>query len=183
MIGDYRGARDTVAPWLRSPDGDMMAYGLLCGVMVAQGRFGEARQWLGRAGHMLKPEAEPGFGVDRTVSADLISQILDLLAQPGKPAPAPSPPPVNEAGGKRTQAIREGMGRPLGSPTVGEARVLRYLPTHLRAAEIADELNLSPNTVKTHVRHLYQKLGARSRSEAVERARAFGLLASSPRSG
>ena len=33
------------------------------------------------------------------------------------------------------------------------------------------------NTVKTHKRHLYQKLGASSRTEAVERARALGLLA------
>ena len=90
MIGDSRGARDTVAPWLRSPDGDMMAYGLY-GVMVAPGRFGEARQWLGRAGHMLQPEAGRGIGVDRIVNADLISQILDLLAHPGKPVPAPAP--------------------------------------------------------------------------------------------
>ena len=181
MIGDSRGARDTVAPWLRSPDGDMMAYGLLCGVMVAPGRFGEARQWLGRAGHILQPEAGPGIGADRIVNADLISQILDLLAQPGKPVPAPAP--GSEAGKKSAHAIRGGMGRPLGSPNKGETRVLRYLPTHLRAAEIADELNLSANTVKTHVRHLYQKLGAHSRGEAVERARAFGLLTSSPRSG
>jgi LuxR family transcriptional regulator, maltose regulon positive regulatory protein len=61
--------------------------------------------------------------------------------------------------------------------------VAGHLPTHLRATEIAGELNLSANTVKTHVRHLYQKLGAHSRGEDVERARAFGLLASSPRSG
>jgi LuxR family transcriptional regulator, maltose regulon positive regulatory protein len=61
--------------------------------------------------------------------------------------------------------------------------VLRYLSTHLRATEIAGELHLSANTVKTHLRHLYQKLGAHSRREAVERARVFGLLASSPRSG
>jgi DNA-binding CsgD family transcriptional regulator len=179
MIGDSRGARDTVARWLRSPDGDRMAYGLLCGVMVAQGRFGEAWHWLGRAGHMLQPEAEPGIGADRTAYADLISQILDLLAQPGQPGPAPG----SEAGRKGAQAASGGVGRPLGPPTKGEARVLRYLPTHLRATEIADELNLSANTVRTHVRHLYQKLGAHSRGEAVERARAFGLLASSPRFG
>jgi DNA-binding CsgD family transcriptional regulator len=58
-----------------------------------------------------------------------------------------------------------------------ETRVLHYLPTNLSAREIAGELYLSVNTVKTHQRHLYQKLGARSRSQAVERARAFGLLA------
>jgi DNA-binding CsgD family transcriptional regulator len=61
--------------------------------------------------------------------------------------------------------------------TDSEARVLRYLPTHMRAPEIAAELYVSANTVKTHVRNLYRKLGAHSRQEAVQRARAIGLLA------
>ena len=65
--------------------------------------------------------------------------------------------------------------------TYGETRVLRYLPTNLSAREIACELYVSVNTVKTHQRHLYQKLGARSRSQAVERARSLGLLAPSAR--
>jgi DNA-binding CsgD family transcriptional regulator len=62
-----------------------------------------------------------------------------------------------------------------------EIRVLRYLPTHLSRHEIANELYLSPNTVKTHMRHLYDKLGTHRRAEAVERARARGLLAPGPR--
>ena len=61
-----------------------------------------------------------------------------------------------------------------------EARVLRYLPTKLSAPEIADEMYLSVNTVKTHLRHLYDKLGVHRRHEAVEQARALGLLARSP---
>ena len=59
-----------------------------------------------------------------------------------------------------------------------ESKVLHYLPTHLTATEIASELCVSANTVKTHMRHLYAKLGVHRRSEAVERARAFDLLAS-----
>jgi LuxR family transcriptional regulator, maltose regulon positive regulatory protein len=51
----------------------------------------------------------------------------------------------------------------------------------LSTREIANELYLSTNTVKTHQRHLYQKLGASSRTEAVERARALGLLPPSSR--
>ncbi len=65
--------------------------------------------------------------------------------------------------------------------TESETRVLRYLPTHMGAPEIAAELYLSANTVKTHVRHLYRKLGAHSRREAVQRAQAIGLLTGSSR--
>ncbi len=70
-------------------------------------------------------------------------------------------------------------GRHRESLTHGETRVLHYLPTNLSAREMADELYLSVNTVKTHQRHLYTKLGARSRTQAVEQARARGLLAPS----
>jgi LuxR family maltose regulon positive regulatory protein len=59
--------------------------------------------------------------------------------------------------------------------------VLRYLPTKLSAPEIADQLYLSVNTVKTHMRHVYDKLGVHRRHEAVEQARALGLLAPSAR--
>jgi LuxR family transcriptional regulator, maltose regulon positive regulatory protein len=62
-----------------------------------------------------------------------------------------------------------------------EARVLRYLPTNLSAPEIARELSVSVTTVRTHMRHLYAKLGAHQRTEATGRARALGLLAPSPR--
>ena len=57
--------------------------------------------------------------------------------------------------------------------TGAETRVLRYLPTHLSAPEITAELSCSVNTVKTHQRHVYAKLGANSRTEAVMRARAL----------
>jgi LuxR family transcriptional regulator, maltose regulon positive regulatory protein len=65
--------------------------------------------------------------------------------------------------------------------TDSEMRILRYLPTNLPVPEIAAELSLSANTVRTHARHLYGKLGAHGRTEAVERARASGLLAPSAR--
>jgi len=61
-----------------------------------------------------------------------------------------------------------------------EMRVLRFLPTNLRAGEIASELYLSVHTVKTHIRHVYTKLGVHGRGAAVEQARALGLLALSP---
>ena len=60
------------------------------------------------------------------------------------------------------------------SPT--ELRVLRYLPTNLTRPEIASELYVSVNTVNTHIRSIYSKLGTRDRSSAVRRARELRLL-------
>jgi LuxR family transcriptional regulator, maltose regulon positive regulatory protein len=57
-----------------------------------------------------------------------------------------------------------------------ELRVLRYLPTNLTRPEIARELYVSINTVNTHMRHIYSKLGANDRSSAVERARELRLI-------
>jgi LuxR family maltose regulon positive regulatory protein len=52
-----------------------------------------------------------------------------------------------------------------------ELDVLRYLPSRLTMREIADELFVSVNTLKYHLRMIYRKLGVTSRSEAAERAR------------
>ena len=83
------------------------------------------------------------------------------------------------AGVKRSAPPPAGPLWPSEPLTQSETRVLRYLPTHLGTPEIAAELFVSANTVKTHLQHLYRKLGAHSRREAVQRARAIGLLAGS----
>ena len=57
-----------------------------------------------------------------------------------------------------------------------ELAVLRYLPTPLSQREIAAELYVSLNTVKTHARGVYRKLGVTGRQPAVQRARELGLL-------
>jgi ATP/maltotriose-dependent transcriptional regulator MalT len=60
--------------------------------------------------------------------------------------------------------------------TERELAVLRLLPSGMSQREIGAALYLSQNTVKTHTRGIYRKLRASSRSEAVARARAAGLL-------
>jgi LuxR family transcriptional regulator, maltose regulon positive regulatory protein len=99
----------------------------------------------------------------RTTHASLIAEIQTLLGG-RKPTPAPAGP------------------QPLFEPLRdSEFRVLRYLPTNLSVPEIAGELSISRNTVKTHMRNLYAKLGTHRRAEAVERARSLGLPAPSAR--
>ena len=57
-----------------------------------------------------------------------------------------------------------------------EQSLLRYLPTMMSNAEIAGELVVTPNTVKTHLKSIYRKLAVSRRRDAVERARALELL-------
>ncbi len=93
----------------------------------------------------------------RSAHATLLATVLDLLAGVAPPAPGDTAPlldPLSDA----------------------ELRVLRYLPSNLKTPEIAAELFVSANTVRTHVRHIYAKLDAHDRTEAVARARALHLL-------
>jgi LuxR family maltose regulon positive regulatory protein len=60
--------------------------------------------------------------------------------------------------------------------TDAEFRLLPWLSTHMSVPEIAKRLHLSPHTIRAEVRSIYRKLDARSRSEAVARAREQALL-------
>jgi LuxR family transcriptional regulator, maltose regulon positive regulatory protein len=93
-----------------------------------------------------------------TAHAALLTDILDVLraASPAKDQSAP--PEIEEL-------------------SLGELKVLRYLPTNLSRPQIAGELSVSPNTVSTHIRSIYTKLGVQDRTSAVQRARELRLLA------
>jgi LuxR family maltose regulon positive regulatory protein len=84
------------------------------------------------------------------------------------------------------EALARELGAPTAAPAVGaeqpeplsdaELRVLRLLPTDLTYRQIAGELYLSLNTVRTHAGRVRRKLGASTRDEAVSRARELDLL-------
>ncbi|MDX6418276.1 MAG: LuxR family transcriptional regulator, maltose regulon positive regulatory protein [Trebonia sp.] len=167
---------DGSAPLQNAHLWDVQAFLLQAIACDALGDAGAARRALERALDRAAPESllfpflyDPAPELlDRhrrhgTAHAGLIAEILNVLAG-SEPGSHPSGP----------QRLREPLSH-------AEARVLRYLPTKLSVPEIADELYLSVNTVKTHMRHLYDKLGAHRRHEAVEQARALGLLAPPPR--
>ena len=65
---------------------------------------------------------------------------------------------------------------PVGPLTERERAVLKYLPTMLKSAEIASDLFVTINTVKTHQQAIYRKLGVNTRRDAVDTARALNLL-------
>jgi LuxR family maltose regulon positive regulatory protein len=96
----------------------------------------------------------------RTAHATMVADVLGVLAGSASRPPSSGAPLLEEL-------------------SEAELRVLRYLSGNLKAPEIAAELFVSPNTVRTHLRHIYSKLDAHNRAEAVDRARELGLLAPS----
>ncbi len=85
----------------------------------------------------------------------------------------PSPGALTLVCNEAAQLIGSDRDATLGDPlTEGEERVLRMLAGSLTEREIAAELHLSHNTVRTYRRRLYKKLGVRSRSEAARALRA-----------
>jgi DNA-binding CsgD family transcriptional regulator len=109
------------------------------------------------------PELLERHARQRTAHPALLRKIISVPCGRTPAAPAASPP----------EQLPEQLSQ-------AEARVLRFLQTSLSAPEIARELYVSVNTVRTHMRHLYDKLGAHRRLEAVDRARALGLLGPVP---
>ncbi|HSZ44757.1 MAG TPA: LuxR C-terminal-related transcriptional regulator [Streptosporangiaceae bacterium] len=101
------------------------------------------------AWQLLEAGPRPG-----TSHKALVTDILDAIRGPGQ----------------------GGLNQPVEKLSRSELRVLRYLPTNLTRREIADELSVSLNTVDTHIRRIYAKLGAADRTAAVERGRELRLL-------
>jgi LuxR family maltose regulon positive regulatory protein len=107
------------------------------------------------------------------VNGPAVCELLELQAQTGTAHPALLE--VLIEGACQHPTIDIALAEPL---TEREQRILRYLPTMLSNAEIGAEVFVSLNTVKTHLRSIYRKLGANGRADAVEKARALGLLPS-----
>ena len=99
--------------------------------------------------------------------SDVIQQYITLAAE--------SPTAFNErlarAAGERLNEMMVGQGSTTESLTRREADILRHLATGLPLKEIAGNLNISKNTIKTHLRNLYRKLGAEDRTDAVEKGK------------
>ena len=168
---------DGSAPASNGPSWVVQAFLLEAIARDALGDAGAAGRALERALDLAEPE-----GVLMSVPAASRAGPARAPRRAGHRARRPDRRDPRRAGREPEPAPREpGRGRLLEPLSHSEIRVLRYLPTNLSAPEIAGQLYLSANTVKTHMRHLYDKLGAHRRAEAVEQARALGLLAPSAR--
>jgi LuxR family maltose regulon positive regulatory protein len=146
--------------------------------LQAQGKQDQALAALERALALGEPEGYvrtfidegPQMGqllrraVVRGISVDYAGRLLSTLEQ--------------EATRTGTRAATSEETRPpmIEPLSPRETEVLRLLTTHLPHAEMAEELVVSVNTVRSHLKSIYGKLDAHSRMEAVERAKELGLL-------
>jgi LuxR family maltose regulon positive regulatory protein len=85
---------------------------------------------------------------------------------------------AGQAGELRIQLStqRRSAGPGASALTAAELRLLPLLSTHLSLPQIAQELFLSRNTIKSEANSIYRKLGASTRSQAVTRSRELGLI-------
>jgi len=110
-----------------------------------------ARRLLARVRDLLASLPDPGDGFERLAQTEKTLRL-------------------------RATRDRDAAGAPYWELSERELEVLRLLPSRLSQREIAAELYISFNTVRTHVSVIFRKLGVRSRAEAVARARELGLL-------
>jgi LuxR family maltose regulon positive regulatory protein len=158
-------------------------------VLVNEGNLADAERELAHAAHYFRDEiatvhhawtlvllaatrCRRGRIEDAQSALQSARQAIDELPESGI---VPSLADDVERELEETKARAEG-GVLLISPSDAELAVLRLLVSDLSAREIGAELYLSPNTVRSHTRAIYRKLGVNSRAGAVARADSLGFL-------
>ncbi len=114
---------------------------------------------------------------DRRSAVELVREARELSAH--APDPGTVLPRLLDKAERSLRLISQSQGSRLVTGeelTAREVAVLSLLPGGLSAREIGQELGVSRNTVKTHTKNLYRKLGVAGRREAVARGRELGLL-------
>jgi LuxR family maltose regulon positive regulatory protein len=123
----------------------------LAEVRQRQHQTAAARRLLTRVRDLLESIADPGDGLSRLERTEKALRL-------------------------RATRDRDAASAPFWELSQREMEVLRLLPSQLSQREIAAELYVSFNTIRTHTRVIFQKLGVTSRAEAIARARELGLL-------
>ncbi|HUN30509.1 MAG TPA: LuxR C-terminal-related transcriptional regulator [Trebonia sp.] len=173
--GDPRAARDCVRTVLSTPStqtGRLTTIeAMLCDAQITlhEDAPGHALEILIRAIELARDEIKLPFLLTGDAFTSLLGRHPDVAVR--------WPVPLAETGLQAPAAATPAAPRDLPDPlTPRELTILRYLTSAMSSAEIAGELCLSINTVKTHLAAIYRKLPASSRREAVLRARELELI-------
>jgi LuxR family maltose regulon positive regulatory protein len=176
--GDFKAALDAVAPCLDGDADAVTRHEQICGLLtaaVAHRRLGgtdQATTLLEQALALAEPEGAYRAFLD---GGGAVRSAMTVLIQPTSRHAGFAGRILErfDAQAPRGNGAAEQVSVPL---TDSERAVLCFLPSHMTNEEISKALFLSINTVKTHLRSAYRKLGVSSRREAIARGRRLGLL-------
>lgn len=134
---------------------------------------GEALEGVGRAADLAARH-----GITQSVAAECGAGagVLELLERAADLVPESWLDRVRQVSVNGGVAVDGAAPGGLQDLTVRERDILRMLPSRLTVGEIADELHLSRNTVKFHLKVIYRKLGCSTRAEAASAARAMSRV-------
>ena len=183
-------ARETIEQrGLRDYPVNALAFAASAAVRAHEGRADEGKEDLRRGADLLAAMGDfvPWYGAEARVLLAYASMWLAdiprgrmLLAEASRLARRTPDAAIFQQWFDDAWSYMDAMGETnLAGPsslTIAELRILRFLPSHRSFREIAAQLGVSANTVKTQAHAVYRKLGAASRSEAVARALDAGLL-------
>jgi LuxR family transcriptional regulator, maltose regulon positive regulatory protein len=175
-LGDLSNAENCVR---RAITGETVQLGryLLIEAILCDAEIAQIRDDAGRALEMLVRGieiADDDIALPFVRTTDVFSALIQR--HPTVAARWPVAAAASESAAA-AEGARKFAATPFPEPlTDRELAVLRFLATSMSTAEIADELCVSVNTIKTHLAAIYRKLAARRRREAVLRAREFELL-------
>ena len=133
----------------------------MASIITVDGAFASPHAYVQLLTYLL---AGAAFIVVVSAAARSRRGLAGLAGLAGRPAPSPAPVAV---------PVGQALAEPL---TPRELEVLRLAASGIPVEEIAERLFVSPNTVKTHLTHIYGKLGVRGRSDAVRAALHCGCL-------
>jgi LuxR family maltose regulon positive regulatory protein len=141
----------------------------------AQGKSDQAQIALERALSLAQPEDYVRIFIDEGVPmGELLRQATArgiAVDYAGRLLAALEKDTINDF--RVTETLPLAMDYPLSER---ELEVLRLLTTHLSSTEISEELYLSVNTVRFHIKNIYSKLNVHRRTDAVQRAKELGLF-------
>lgn len=174
-LNDVESARQSIRAVLSATRPRLSRY-ILVESMLIDARIANRTRDTGRALEMITNALDVAHEEVALPFVQARGTFADLLAR--HPAVAGRWPssPADDPGGAVTAAPKPGARDVPVQLTPREQSVLTYLATSMTATEIAAELYLSVNTVKTHLAAIYRKLGTSRRREAVRRARELELL-------
>jgi LuxR family transcriptional regulator, maltose regulon positive regulatory protein len=182
-LDDLPSAQGCVRTILTTPDIQTsrctLVEALLCDAQIAQlnGDPSRALEVVIRALDVANGEIVLPFVHVRDTFGPLMARHPDVAAQWPVPPPRQPADETTQSGVPLTPQGAPATSRELPDPlTQRELTILRFLATSMSTAEIADELCLSVNTVKTHLAAIYRKLPASKRRDAVLRARQLELI-------